>query len=396
MDPEQYAREVAIIMETQLVNDQKFSQPAMKLIDAKALVLGGKVHPQEDGSFLVDGAQGEAYPWNAVEGCACPQATKAHKYCKHAVAIELFKRTQQAIGNHPLALPLPPPSGDARLAQAPPAPEGVALDDTPWPEDDAPPLTITTTPEDEAALDALAAPHGPLVRLPAPPGASLGAEPYPSAQPLAMLRSCQVQHVIAALVQAQAEMKNPRFDTTNPHFRTRYASLAAVRDAVTPALARQGLVVTQLLSAQDGGIVCETILWHTSGQYLGATLRLPVGKADAQGYGAASTYARRYGLMALCNVVGDEDDDGASLARGPQAPAAGTDAGPPPPAAPVDPTQAKRRIMQLLVQLGHSREELTLEGVTEWVGTYANLPLEAKHYATILERLEDTLTAKEV
>jgi hypothetical protein len=134
-------------------------------------------------------------------------------------------------------------------------------------------------------------------------------EPHAASASSRMLRSCQVGQLIAALVQAQGAIRNPRLDSTNPHFRVKYASLAAVRDAVTPALAQQGLTITQFPSTEQGAVTCETVLWHVSGQYLGNVLRVPVAKPDAQGYGAALTYARRYGLMALCNVVGDEDDD---------------------------------------------------------------------------------------
>jgi hypothetical protein len=51
-------------------------------------------------------------------------------------------------------------------------------------------------------------------------------------------------------------------------------------------------------------------LLHKSGQMLQATLPMPAAKQDAQGLGSAATYARRYQLMAMAGVVGDEDDDG--------------------------------------------------------------------------------------
>src|SRR5262249_40756856 len=102
--------------------------------------------------------------------------------------------------------------------------------------------------------------------------------------------------------------------STNPHFRTRYASLAAVRDAVIPPLAAEGIAVTQLPSTPEPGwIVVTTGLWHGSGQYLCTTLRMPVPKDDPQGYGTALTYARRYSLQAMGCVAGDEDDDAEAL-----------------------------------------------------------------------------------
>jgi hypothetical protein len=114
----------------------------------------------------------------------------------------------------------------------------------------------------------------------------------------------------AALAKAQAEMSNPKFDKTNPHFKNKFASLAAVRDAVIPVLAKYGIACLQDLKNVAGGVGCTTVLLHSSGQSLTfGPLEMPVSKNDAQGFGSAATYARRYHLMAVANVVGDEDDD---------------------------------------------------------------------------------------
>jgi hypothetical protein len=125
-----------------------------------------------------------------------------------------------------------------------------------------------------------------------------------------MNKSESIKELAAALVQAQADLKNPAFDSSNPHFKSKFASLAQVRDTVTPALAKHGLSVVQLLGEAEGGIRCETVLIHKSGEWLSSVLFMPATKQDAQGYGSASTYARRYSLQAICGVVGDEDDDG--------------------------------------------------------------------------------------
>jgi len=133
----------------------------------------------------------------------------------------------------------------------------------------------------------------------------------------------------AAFTMAQTEMKNPPLDSTNPHFRSKFASLAGVRDSVVPVLNKHGIAVTQLLGARDGGITCETILIHSSGEWMSGEAWMPSVKSDAQGYGSAATYARRYSLMAICGVVGDEDDDGNAASK---SPAKGM------PAAPITPT----------------------------------------------------------
>lgn len=126
-----------------------------------------------------------------------------------------------------------------------------------------------------------------------------------------MNRSEQIDLIAKALAESQVEMKNPGFDSTNPHFRNKFASLASVRNAVIPVLARHGIAVSQELTTTDlGNIACLTVLHHSSGQWMEfGPLIMPSSKQDAQGFGSASTYAKRYSLQSVAGVVGDEDDD---------------------------------------------------------------------------------------
>jgi hypothetical protein len=131
----------------------------------------------------------------------------------------------------------------------------------------------------------------------------------------------QVGKIAKALAAAQLEMSNPAFDKQNPHFKSKFASLAAVRNAVIPVLAKHGIAVTQGISTSGNGVACYTVLWHESGGSMHfGPLVMPATKPDAQGFGSAATYARRYALMAVAGVVGDEDDD-ANEAIGKPAPA---------------------------------------------------------------------------
>jgi hypothetical protein len=119
-----------------------------------------------------------------------------------------------------------------------------------------------------------------------------------------------INDLATALAKAQAEMSNPKFDSQNPHFRNKFASLAAVRNAVVPAFSKHGLSVLQNLVTTAEGVACETIILHSSGQSLKlGPLLMPAMKHDAQGLGSAATYARRYSLLAAAGVVGEEDDD---------------------------------------------------------------------------------------
>lgn len=124
----------------------------------------------------------------------------------------------------------------------------------------------------------------------------------------------------AALAATQAELVDPKKGSVNPHFKNRYADLADVLSAVRPVLTRNGLAVVQgTESSSLGAVTVTTMLVHTSGQWVRSSLTLPVGKPDAQGFGSAITYARRYSIAALVGVAPDDDDD-ANLASRPAKP----------------------------------------------------------------------------
>ena len=142
-----------------------------------------------------------------------------------------------------------------------------------------------------------------------------------------------MKELFAALVRAQAEIGAAVKDSTNPHFRSRYADLASVVAAIKPAAAKYGLGYIQRFSEAAGGVVIETIIVHESGQQLSCgPLFVPATKLDAQGYGSAITYARRYSLQTAWGVPADDDDGNAAAASAPPRPAAAASA-PPRPAA---------------------------------------------------------------
>ena len=124
----------------------------------------------------------------------------------------------------------------------------------------------------------------------------------------------------AAFLTAQKAMRDPAKDTQNPHFRSKFVSLKGVADAVRPALHSAGIVVTQLIDADETGPIVRTILAHTSGGLIQSHCPVLTAKPnDAQAMGSAVTYARRYALAAICGVCpSDDDDDGeGSVSRAP-------------------------------------------------------------------------------
>jgi len=118
------------------------------------------------------------------------------------------------------------------------------------------------------------------------------------------------KNIYADFVKSQKEFEKAFKDGTNPHFRSKYASLASCIEAVKEALNNNGIAFIQKNHDCDHGIAIETIFIHESGESLSnGILRVPAVKNDPQGYGSAMTYARRYSLMAACGIA-PEDDDG--------------------------------------------------------------------------------------
>jgi len=126
-----------------------------------------------------------------------------------------------------------------------------------------------------------------------------------------MNKSESIKELATALAKAQGEMSNPKFDSENPHFRSKYASLASVRNAVIPVMAKHGLSVIQHLTSSDTSIRCGVIITHASGEWMEfEPFDIPASKHDAHGFMSAGTYAKRGTLQAVACVVGDLDDDG--------------------------------------------------------------------------------------
>ncbi len=139
----------------------------------------------------------------------------------------------------------------------------------------------------------------------------------------------------AALVKVQEKLKNPTKDATNPHFKSSYLSLPEVLDTLRPVLAENGLAVMQWPTTRGEFASVQTIVVHKSGLEMSFTLELPGGKT-AQGIGSAITYARRYALISLFFIAGEDDDD-----DGNQATENAYDASRHPNAPPAAPTQAE-------------------------------------------------------
>ena len=145
-----------------------------------------------------------------------------------------------------------------------------------------------------------------------------------------MIKSSEnLGELAAALAAAQATMGHAAKDGKNPHFKSSYATLASVIEAIREPLARQGIAYTSLPSTEGLIVSVETRLIHKSGEWLSTTASAVVRDASAQVVGSAQTYLRRYGLQAICGLACEDDDGEATRPKAVTAPTA-----PPAPPAP--------------------------------------------------------------
>ena len=126
-----------------------------------------------------------------------------------------------------------------------------------------------------------------------------------------------MKELCKAMAEAFPEIEGAIKDKTNPHYGSKYADLGNVIDAIKPALAKRGLWFIQTMHPTPGAASVETIIMHTSGESMSCgIISVPVTKNDAQGFGSALTYARRYSLSAAFGVA-PEDDDGNEACKAP-------------------------------------------------------------------------------
>ena len=135
-----------------------------------------------------------------------------------------------------------------------------------------------------------------------------------------MNKSGSIAALAAALATAQGAMKGAVKDSANPFFKSKYADLASVVEAIRSAFSANGLSYIQTIQPSDRDEVrVETMILHSSGEWISCgVLALPVSKVDAQGYGSALTYARRYSLSAAVGVAPEDDDGNAATMAKPK------------------------------------------------------------------------------
>lgn len=122
----------------------------------------------------------------------------------------------------------------------------------------------------------------------------------------------------ASFVKAQKGFAPALKSSTNQHFKSKYVDLAGCVEAVIDSLNSNGIALIQNTHESENGVVVETIFLHESGETLSCgKLHVPAAKHDAQGFGSALTYARRYSLMAACGIAPEDDDANSAVKASP-------------------------------------------------------------------------------
>jgi len=131
-----------------------------------------------------------------------------------------------------------------------------------------------------------------------------------------MTTSDSINEIAGALAKAQAEMGGAKKDAANPFFKSKYADLASVREAVNGPLSKHGIAVIQSPSAEGAVVSVVTLLAHSSGQWMRGEAKCTAKDDSPQSVGSATTYLRRYALQSFAGIAPEDDDAEAAQGRG--------------------------------------------------------------------------------
>ncbi len=131
-------------------------------------------------------------------------------------------------------------------------------------------------------------------------------------------KSEDITELAGALSAAQGAIENAEKTSANPFFKSSYADLASIWDAIRCPISANGLAIMQLPSAEGPKVTITTVLTHKSGQWISSELTMTAKDDTPQGIGSAITYARRYALQSVAGVAPEDDDGNGANGRGHQ------------------------------------------------------------------------------
>jgi len=124
-----------------------------------------------------------------------------------------------------------------------------------------------------------------------------------------MKTSETITKISAALAAVGKEVGPAAKDGTNPHFKSAYSTLGEIIATVRTPLANHGISIVQSPIIDGATVTVETVLLHTSGEWIANECATKARDASPQSIGSAITYMRRYGLQSIA-CLASEDDDG--------------------------------------------------------------------------------------
>ena len=133
-----------------------------------------------------------------------------------------------------------------------------------------------------------------------------------------METSSTILKIAPALLKAQRKMGTAVKDAKNPFYKSKFADLNSVREAVLPALHEEGVIALQPTVVVEGRQYVRTLLLHESGEFLASDTEVLCAKQnDPQALGSAISYARRYSLQSFMNVGAEDSDAEGAMNRTP-------------------------------------------------------------------------------
>ena len=129
--------------------------------------------------------------------------------------------------------------------------------------------------------------------------------------PIIKNTSDEIDKLAMSLVKAQSEIEIAGKSSSAYNFK--YADLAEIVRVSRPALTKNELAVLQPITNYGNIRILETMLLHSSGQWIKSFMHIPEisiqGKTPIQSMGATITYLRRYAYASLVGVVASKEED---------------------------------------------------------------------------------------
>lgn len=148
-----------------------------------------------------------------------------------------------------------------------------------------------------------------------------------------MKTSQSITNLSKALLIAQKQMGGAVKGAKNPFFKSNYADLPTVMEVVKEPLNDAGIVILQPASYDSvtgKNYITTTLIHADSGEWIQGETEVKMGeKQGPQDFGAAQTYARRFGLQSMMFIPSEDDDGNAISGRSTTKPSTKTVYAPP-------------------------------------------------------------------